>query len=377
MSQHTIGLIINPAAGVGGRVGLKGSDGEEVYRRAIEMGSVPVAPERTRRALRRLAGERLTFKIITCPGEMGERICLEEGFDPEILGGPFGVPSSPEDTIRAAGEFVRRGVELILFTGGDGTARNVFDAVGPDQPVLGIPGGVKIHSGVYAASPAKAADLVSDFLQARGRIRLSSCEVMDLDEESIRADRVSARLYGYMKVPFERGLNQSAKAGSSSSDEVSQDGIASDVINGMNSSDIYLIGPGTTTLAVLEKMRLKGTLLGIDAVHQGKILALDLNEQKILNLMTAHSDKCFKIIATITGRQGFLFGRGNQQFSPEVIRRVGKNGITVLSTENKLLSLKDSPVYVDTGDSELDEELSGYIQIITDFGMRKVYPMSS
>jgi predicted polyphosphate/ATP-dependent NAD kinase len=377
MPRKRIGLIVNPVAGIGGRVGLKGSDGEAIYRRAIELGAVPVSPGRTREALKMLAEIRDEIELLTYPNEMGEDEARSCGFSPLVIGSIRPGATTPKDTERAAGEMREKGVELLLFTGGDGTARNVFDAVSDMLPVLGIPGGVKIHSGVYAASPIKAARLVIDFVRNPQKTSLLSAEVMDIDEEMVRRDRVSARLYGYMKVPYERGLNQCSKAGSNPQEGVHQDEIASDVIYNMEKDTIYLIAPGTTTKAVTDKLGLKGTLLGIDAVQNRRILASDLNEPAILKMMEGHSEARFKIIITIIGQQGYMFGRGNQQLSPTVIRKVGKENIIVIATANKIFSLNGEPFLVDTGDPELDKDLEGYTQVVTGFGRRQVYRVSA
>ncbi len=224
------------------------------------------------------------------------------------------------------------------------------------------PGGK--NSGVFAASPGKAAALVREYILSPAKVVIREAEVMDIDEELFRRNRVSARLYGYHLAPYERGLNQAAKAGSSPSEAVHHDGIASEVINSMKPEAIYLVAPGTTTRAVTDKLGLQGTLLGIDAVKNRRLLAADMNESDILRLMTEYTDTSFHIIVTIIGRQGYLFGRGDQQLSPEVIRRVGKENLIIVATENKILSLREEPFLVDTGDSGLDRHLEGYIPVI-------------
>ncbi|MBN2050163.1 MAG: NAD(+)/NADH kinase, partial [Spirochaetales bacterium] len=319
-----IGLIVNPAAGIGGRVGLKGSDGEDIRRKALELGAGPVTPERTRRALQRLSALSGSIELITCSGDMGETESLASGLTPMKVLPVAGEVTEAKDTVAAAEEMARRGIDLLLFTGGDGTARDIHDAaLPPSLPVLGIPGGVKIHSAVYAASPEKAAALVKDFITSPGRVKIKQAEVMDIDEEALRRDTVSARLYGYLPVLYEKGYTQASKAGSSPGEEVYQDGIAAEVINSMEDEVVYLIAPGTTTKAVTDKLDLKGTLLGVDALLNRRLLAVDLNEEGILRLMNAHPRRRFAVVVTVIGKQGYLFGRGNQQLSPAVLRRVG------------------------------------------------------
>ena len=378
MSKKTLGLIVNPVAGMGGRVGLKGSDGEAVRREALELGALPVSPERTRRALKGLSAAADRLRIITWPKEMGADECFAAGLAAEVTGSITPGRTTAKDTVRAARKIVGLGVDLLVFTGGDGTARNIYDALSAySVPILGIPGGVKIHSAVYAASPEKATRLIIDFLFSPGKTTVRPAEVMDIDEEAFRHNRVSARLYGYLPVPHERGLNQAAKAGSSPSEEVHHDGIATEVINGMEKDTIYLLAPGTTTLAVTAKLGLKGTLLGIDALMNRQILRRDLNENGIIALMEEYPDRVFKIVVTPIGRQGYLFGRGNQQISPEILSRAGKENIIVIATENKILSLKGEPFLMDTGDSTLDRHLEGYVPVIIGHGKRMVYKVSA
>ena len=190
-----IGLIVNPVAGMGGRVGLKGSDGEEIHKRALALGALPVSPKRTITALEGLKEIREDLQLFTYPKEMGEEEAEAAGFKPEVLGSIVSGKTRPEDTILAAKDIAARGVELILFTGGDGTARNIYDAVADKIPVLGIPGGVKIHSGVYAANPEKAARLIIEYLKNPAGISLRAAEVMDIDEDLIRQDREIGRAH--------------------------------------------------------------------------------------------------------------------------------------------------------------------------------------
>ncbi len=375
--KKKIGLIVNPVAGMGGRVGLKGSDGKKIHKMALALGAVPVSPKRTCEALKVLSGIQEKIELFTYPGEMGQDEAVLSGLSPVVIGSIRKGKTTPEDTIKAAREMETAGVDLLVFTGGDGTARNIYDAVSDRLTVIGIPGGVKIHSGVYAANPVKAARLITGFVTSRGKIDLQTAEVMDIDEEMVRQDKVSAKLYGYMKIPYERGLNQSSKAGSNPRDEVFQDEIALDVIHNMEPDVIYLVSAGTTTKAVMDKLKLKGTLLGIDAVKNKQLISTDLNESAILKLLAREPETPFKIIITIIGRQGYIFGRGNQQLSPSVIRSVGKENIILIATINKILSLNDEPFLVDTGDPELDKELEGYVRVTTGFGKQHIYQVSA
>ena len=368
-----LGLIVNPIAGMGGRVGLKGSDGEEILRVALERGAKPESPHRAKAALSRIIPLKDDLEILTYPHPMGEYEARELGFHTSIIGSIHGNLTTSKDTEEAAKRMLKAGVDLLLFAGGDGTARNIHDVVGTRIPVLGIPAGVKIHSGVYATSPANAGDLTCKFLEESKRVILKEAEVMDIDEEAFRKDRVSARLYGYMKVPYERSLVQSAKAGSVSGEAVSMDSIASEVIFGMEEDWIYIIGPGTTTRAIMEKLHLKNTLLGVDVVYNKKLMASDVNEQELLELVEG---KKAKIVVTIIGGQGYIFGRGNQQISHQVIERAGKENIIIIAVESKILGLEGSPLLVDTGNEETNKKLRGYVKVITGLGKYMAYKVT-
>jgi predicted polyphosphate/ATP-dependent NAD kinase len=391
-----LGLIVNPVAGVGGRVGLKGSDGAEILRRALEMGAVRDAPRRARLALERLARVRDHVEVVTWPGEMGADEARAAGFEPRVLGTFSGRPTwaaaereyghneaalgaagefvltSPADTEQAARELVTAGVDLILFAGGDGTARNVCSAVGQGVPVIGVPAGVKIHSAVYATTPAAAGDVAALFLHERpAAVRLREGEVMDIDEEAFREDRVSAHLYGYLSVPYARGLTQSAKTGGVAGEERALNDVATEVIRDMRPGALYILGPGTTTRTIMTRLGLEKTLLGVDAVLGGALAGSDLTEEGLLRLLQTHPEA--HIVVTVIGGQGHILGRGNQQISPAVIRRVGQAGITVIATQTKLLSLEGRPLLVDTGEPALDAELHGYVKVITGLGERTMY----
>lgn len=390
-----LGLIVNPVAGVGGRVGLKGSDGPEILRRALERGAVREAPRRARQALERLARVRDHVQVVTWPGEMGEDEARAAGFDPVVVGSVEGrrsyvacerersggdvriacddfVLTTPADTEQAARDLLAAGVDLILFAGGDGTARDICNAVGDRVPVIGVPAGVKIHSAVYATTPASAGDVAALYLYERpSAVRLRESEVMDIDEDAFRDDRVSAHLYGYMSVPYARGLTQSAKAGGVAGEERALNDVATDVVNGMKPGALYILGPGTTTRAVMRRLGLPKTLLGVDAVLDGRLAGGDLTESDLLGLLREHEEAY--VVVTVIGGQGHIFGRGNQQLSPAVIRRAGLDRIVVIATQTKLLSLEGRPLLVDTGDPALDAELAGYARVVTALGERTMY----
>ncbi len=369
MRARRLGLIVNPVAGIGGRVGLKGSDGKEIQQKALELGAVEWAQDRAIQALERVKSvDRL--EILTYPAEMGENAARACGFKPRVLGLITPGATTAEDTRSAAQEMRQAGVGLLLFAGGDGTARDVYEAVGLDQPVLGIPAGVKIHSAVYGTSPSSAGALASLYLQGQVTT-LREAEVMDIDEEAFRRGSLAARLYGYLKVPFRTNLLQNLKMAAAGG-EASTAGIAEDVAQRMEEAILYIIGPGTTTRAITDGLGLQKTLLGVDVVLDGKLVAIDANEARLLELLEAHRSGEVRIIVTPIGGQGYLFGRGNQQISPAVVTKVGRENVIVVSTKEKLYALGSQPLRVDSGDPELDQALSGYWTIVTGYNERAV-----
>jgi predicted polyphosphate/ATP-dependent NAD kinase len=369
--RKRLGLIVNPVAGLGGRVGLKGSDGAEIQKRALELGAMPQAQNRAIEALERIKPVD-GLEVITYPSEMGEDAARACGFEPKVIGSIRPGKTTAEDTMNAAREMLRLDVDLLLFAGGDGTARDIYNAISDSLPVLGIPAGVKIHSAVFGTNPRSAGDLAASYLQGKVST-LREAEVMDIDEEAVRRGVVSARLYGYLKVPFQRRLLQGLKAPSSPGEEAAMAAIAADVVDNMEPGCLYIIGPGTTTRAITARLGLAKTLIGVDVVADGKLVAADVNESQLLELLKGRKAK---IIVTPIGGQGYIFGRGNQQISPEVIKRVGKDNIIVVSTVGKIHSLGGRPLLVDTGDREVDEMLSGYIRVVTGYDERIIYKVA-
>jgi predicted polyphosphate/ATP-dependent NAD kinase len=360
-----LGLIVNPVAGIGGAVGLKGSDGADTQEKALALGAVPLSPARATVALERLVKIKDQFDIVTCGGRMGLEAVRSASLVASVITEPGDVTTA-DDTRNAALAMAGQGVDLLLFAGGDGTARDIYDAVGDSVSVLGIPTGVKIYSGVYAVSPAVAGELAADFLQGdflQGRTREThDAEVMDIDEASLRRGEVSAQLYGYLRIPRQRRLTQGVKASSDAGEAVAAAVAAADVVHNMKPDRYYVIGPGTTTRAVTSELKLEGTLMGVDVVRDGKLEARDVGERQILDLVKGQD---VSIVVTVIGGQGYLFGRGNQQSSAKVIRAVGKENIIVVATRAKLNSLQWRPLLVDTGDDEVDAMLSGYIRVVT------------
>ncbi len=356
---------------MGGAVGLKGSDGPEILAQARALGAVPEAPARAVVALKQLIPLRDQLEIITYPFEMGEQSARACGFNTTVIGSIEKGATTSNDTRTAGLAMLEAGVDLLLFAGGDGTARDIYAAVGDRAAVLGVPAGVKIHSGVYAINPRAAGELASLFLQEKVN-RLRSAEVMDIDENAFRQGRVTAELFGYLQIPFEQSMVQGIKAGRAQAEENAVKQIGFYLIDHMEPACLYIIGPGTTTQALTDTLDLPSTLLGVDVVRDKKLVARDVNEQQLLGLLGVEGPAA-RIIVTVIGGQGYIFGRGNQQISPQVIRRVGPNNIMVIATKEKLASLAGKPLLVDTGDEDLNQTLIGYIRVTTGYGEYVIY----
>lgn len=360
MSGPSVGLIVNPVAGLGGAVGLKGSDGADLQARARRLGAVPHAMERADRALRRLEHRTSDVTIVAAPGELGANVAATHSLPVDVL--PIAAPAGPttaDDTRAAARGLVSRGVDLILFAGGDGTTRDLHEAVGDTVPVLGIPTGVKMHSGVFATTPESAGDVAAAFLVAGDAALTREGEVVDLDGDLDGV--IATRLYGALRVPDDPHRVQPTKASAPSlSDEAALDAVCASIADGMDPRRLYVVGPGTTMRRVLERLGLEKTLLGIDVVRAGRLVASDASEQQLLELL---EDEPATLVVGVVGGQGALVGRGNQQLSPAVIRRIGAENVEIVAGLHKLLALHPPVLHVDTGDPTLDKELCGYRRV--------------
>lgn len=369
-----LGLVINPVAGIGGRVALKGSDGDEVYAQALQLGAHPMARQRCRDALQWIADYRDGFTVYTAAHDMGENLCRELDFDYRVVADNTAGDTHADDTEAAVQKLAEQGVDLLVFAGGDGTARNVFHALqqidkAHSLPVIGIPAGCKIHSAVYTLTPRHAGELLALLLRGRA-LSLQEAAVMDIDEQAFRHDVVKARRFGELMVPAENRYMQNMKEGGVAQEALVLQDIAAYIVETMETDVVYLIGSGSTPRAVMEELGLPSTLLGVDVVMNGELLAKDVTEQQILQLIEGRRAK---IIVTVIGGQGHVFGRGNQQFSPQVIRAVGRENIIIIATPEKLHALDAQPLRVDSGDAELDEQLCGMVPVITGYDHMNLY----
>jgi predicted polyphosphate/ATP-dependent NAD kinase len=354
-----IGLIINPVAGMGGSVGLKGTDGnvEEARRR----GAVPHAMERARITLELLAREP-GLHFISCSGAMGEDILKQCGCkDYEILY-TFSGESSARDTKAASRRFREAGIDLILFCGGDGTARDIFEGTGRDIPLLGIPAGVKMFSAVFAVDPVTAADLI----RKSDAVTLRDSEILDVDEEAYRAGILKTSITGIARTPVLTGMVQVAKEVYEEPDEDrAKQEIARFLQEVMLPDTLYILGAGTTTEAIAHRLGVPKTLLGVDVIKDGVLVAADANEKILRDL--AEQEKDVRIIISPIGAQGFILGRGNQQISASLVRHTGIKKIIVVATPHKL---RETPMlFVDSGDPALDRAFGDSVQVISGYRM--------
>ncbi len=358
-----VGLVINPVAGIGGKLGLKGTDGYTLEELREQYGAEPVSNKRAAQALKPLTQLKEPFQVITYGGAMGATVADELFDDTLCIGMPNGNDTSAEDTVEAVKRIAEESVDIMIFVGGDGTARNVYEAIGTDQVCIGVPSGVKMHSAVHGLTPTKAGELARDYLLSTN-MRLNEAEVMDIDEVQYRDGKVFAKLYGYLKIPVDRKKTQSKKAGSNESERYFQDSIACYLIDEVMDEDTYyIVGPGTTTAQIQRRLEQPYTLLGVDIVYRGETIAQDLNEQELLKWLDGRKTK---LIITPTGGQGFLLGRGNQQISSAVIRKLGKDNIIIVATKAKLITFGPSPIYIDL-DEDCNDMLRGYHKIIAGY----------
>lgn len=367
INPFRLGLIINPLAGLGGSVALKGSDG--MAAAALALGAVPMAGERATIALSQLLDLKQQFQVITVDGEMGADVCQQLGLDYQVCYRPESYPTVADDTEQAALAIAALGVDLLLFAGGDGTARNLCSVIGNNTTVLGIPAGCKIHSGVYAISPQAAGKLVQRLISGQ-LVTLAEAPVMDIDETAFRSGVVKARRYGEMRIPAELRYVQSVKAAGKESEELVLDDLAAYVAGLMEDNVRYVMGSGSTVAAVMAELGLANTLLGVDVVENGKLLASDVTATQLLELV---KDYPSKLVITLIGGQGHVFGRGNQQLSPAVIKAIGRDNIMLLATKTKLQQLNGRPLLADTGDQALDKALHGLLHVLTGYNDYVIY----
>ncbi|ABM81046.1 ATP-NAD kinase family protein [Hyperthermus butylicus] len=370
-------FVVNPLAGIGGPLALRGSDGSAGLE-ALRRGARLVSPERARvfaeECKRLRLGERIVF--LTASGVMGETPLSKAGFASyHVVYHPDSWPTNPHDTMETVRACIARGAEIVVFVGGDGTARDVVSALhevgAANTPILGVPSGVKVYSSVFAENPRAAAHVLAEWLDHG-----TTCEgeVVDIDEDAFRANMLRARLYTIARTPCSPLMVGASKQPTPSTEEEEENkrAIARYLAENMEECTLYILGPGTTVKAIADELGVEKTLLGVDVVHNRRLVAADVDEKTLYNIVARHLEGGgrVKIVVTPIGGQGYIFGRGNQQISPRILRLVGRDNIIVVATKSKLSKLKR--LRVDTGDEKVDEMLRGYIRVVTDYGEETV-----
>lgn len=352
-----IGVVINPLAGAGGAVGLKGSDGAGTVAAARGLNASFDAARRALPALLKLD----RIHIVTAAGAMGEDACREAGLQARVVAWPDNEVTSSADTRVACRAFIDAGAKLIVFAGGDGTARDVAAAVGMKVPLIGVPCGVKMYSGVFAMNASRAGELAAHC--ARGPFDVQAVELLDIDEAMLRADRTSSRLHGYALAPVDRLRMQNSKAQMPERDGADIDAACRQLAERLARNTLVIAGPGTTMATLAAHAGVRGTMLGVDAFANGAIVAADASESTLFGLLDKWPHAV--IAVGVIGRQGCLFGRGNQPISARVLARVPRERIEVVASVRKLLSLVDGRLFVDTGDDAINRSLAGPLRIST------------
>lgn len=370
-----LGLVINPFAGVGGPSGNKGSDDVKIQAAAKE-GVLPLtARQRARTFVEQVAqlGDGADVVLVTVAGDMGGGSLVDCGMAIEYVDFRPPANSTAEDTQHAVMAIQSRAVDLLVFVGGDGTARDVCQVVNPEQVVLGIPAGVKMHSGVFAINPQAAAKIVADLISGQ-LVRAVKQEVRDIDEQAFRQGRVNSRYFGEMLTPEEAHFIQSVKQGGFEVEDLVLLDIAEDLKKRLSNYDLIILGPGSTTFNIALNWGLQTTLLGVDLIRDGRVIAADVDAKTLAAQLSVKELKVALVI-TVIGGQGHIIGRGNQQLRSDLLRRIGREHLYIVATKTKLKSLAGRPLVMDSGDYQMDQQWRGYVPVLTGYDDLVLYPL--
>jgi len=370
-----LGLLVNPYAGIGGALALKGSDGAEIREKALAMGAQKKALDKTRITLEHIVSIKNQVQLYVAAGDMGETLVKEMGFNYNVVYQPKNTQTESQDSESTAQALLAQQVDLILFAGGDGTARNVCHVIGSSVPVLGVPAGCKIHSAVYAITPAAAGRVLKQVIKGE-IVSVSDAEVMDIDEALFRQGKVNARQFGEMQVPTELRYIQAVKMGGKESDELVLADIAAHIIEIIadNPNQQFVMGSGSTVDFIMQELGIKNTLLGVDIIKNRQLIASDVTASELLALT---DNQNHKLVLTLIGGQGHIIGRGNQQLSSSFLAQLGKENILLIATKSKISNLSGRPLIVDSGEVVVDQQLSGLISIITGYHDQVLYPIAN
>jgi predicted polyphosphate/ATP-dependent NAD kinase len=375
---YKIGFMINPISGMGGAVGLKGTDGEEILKHAKKLGAKPQIQDRAKLFLNALKQMAYDFILITPPGVMGEYACkvahiphvliAQNHYSHELLL----YSTDKTDTQKSIRVMMEQNVDLIVFMGGDGTARDIVEVIQENVPCLGIPGGVKVFSSVFAATPSQGAELIAEFL--KGNTPLIELEVLDINEDAFRENKIEVQMYGYMKVPHIPMLIQGMKQATPFTDDEreNQRAIARTIVEEMTPDAYYIFGPGSTVRSIFDELNLEKTLLGFDIVCNNQIITHDANEDQIMKIIT---HELVVLVITPIGRQGFVFGRGNLQITSRILKKIKKENIWIICSRSKLATLPEGCIRTDIRDPDMDKQLRGYYRVLIDYNEYKMIKM--
>lgn len=375
-SRLRIGFVINPYAGVGGPTAFKGSDANFIQSMAKSGEIKLTCPPRAKQFSKALAESSDLIQWVTVHGAMGSSCICQSLYDVEIIDYKAPEESTAEDTKQIVGSLLKANIDILIFMGGDGTARDVCSVLNEyavPPPSLGIPAGVKMHSGVYAINPLAGAELIKNIIAGHAT-SLVEREVRDIDEALLQQGKVRSRHFGDMLVPEDDQFVQQVKQGGGEEDEISLLDIASEIRERMDEleSGLFIFGPGSTTHFILNEFGFEGTLLGVDVVYEGKILASDVNAGELEKIIGVYPGPK-RLIITAIGGQGHILGRGNQQLSPSNLKEIGKNNLWVVLTRNKLRELNNRPLLMDSGSPQLDRSWSGLMPVISGYNEQCLY----
>jgi predicted polyphosphate/ATP-dependent NAD kinase len=362
-----IGLLVNPIAGMGGKVGLHGTD-DLLLQRAKDLGAKVVSTERTHRAIKSLLPQASKIEFFAPAGKMGAEVLESLNLTYELVSEGNGIETTSADTQSAARAFMAKGVDVILFAGGDGTARDVFSVVGGSTPILGIPAGVKMRSGVFANYPEEAAEIVLDAIasiESGKELVFANTEILDLTDSQL--DYSQSHYFGSAKTFSAPSKITSPKVNSNASSDVALAELAKHLAAEISKDRLYFFGPGRSAKLILNELGVTDpdhSLAGVDALFNGELIGKDLDESQILGLIGSHSKvNAPFIFLGVIGGQGFLLGRGNQQLSHEVMSRIGSDNAFVLASASKMTGTVPTRLYVDFEDAHLEKLFPDFIQV--------------
>lgn len=362
-----VGVLINPIAGMGGKVGLHGTD-QGLANEALARGATVSSIDRARRALALLSPRKNEIAFFTPMGKMGGELLDSLGISFAPLDMTISSPSSAADTVMAAKAMMSKGVDLIIFAGGDGTARDIFSVVGNSIPMVGIPSGVKMRSGIFAHYPEQAGEIIIQVLNevhAQGRFETIDAEILDLSEQSL--EYASSEYFGSAITIQAPTKIMSPKITSSAHYDSALEELAKTLGASLERDRLYFFGPGKSAKMILISCGISRTdksFAGVDAYLNGKVIGEDLDEKSILALLHGGASQKEPILFLgVIGGQGFLLGRGNQQLSLEVMSTIGSKNTYILASAQKINQIVPSRLYVDLGENSEPHLFPKYVQV--------------